>query len=837
MQDFISGPSLMAGVAGDNTIPLLRRFKAVNGDPKNALLLCVGICGFSLLVGDLNVVASLCTMTFLVTYGFTNTACFLRSFLDEPNWRPRFHYYNIFTALFGLVSCFGMMMVISPIAAIVSFFAIGGLYRYVQHVCSEASWGDGITGLKFQRARNSLLALNHMSGSTHAKNWRPQLLVFLRPTDDLEGVMEPEILRYASHLKKGKGLIVVTSVFEGDYITDHPKVKKLDSSLSRFITNAKVEAFYQALSSPSIREGLLSQIQSAGISGLRPNTLLMGYPDRWRDSEDSLHIFFDCMKAALTADQAVLVLRDRESYPTAPLKSGTIDVWWVTHDGGLMLLLPFLQHRHLFWKGCTLRVFVVAQEHDNSVKIAQDLKQLLFDLRFDAEIKVVEIESSIAPYSFQRTLRMKDRGIADDLAALRATAAATGTTTISLARVGGTDSEGVSATPSPDLTPEPPSPSPSVHVAAESSSNKEDEARRRPAPPPEKPADLPTAASNFASMFKPLTTQELSERHDSPKPATRLTNLFQPPTTEEKNNSTKVEDPQPASPMTPKGPNNKEDLAKAAAGLAALFKPPPTSNSDKSDKESDDVAKPPPPAASHLSSLFHPPAPAEKKSTEKVEEVNSPISKTPEPSIKGPDLAKAASNMAALFKPPTKEPDAPKPPSSNLSSLFQPPAPTDKPEAGKDVPKSSNLANMFQPPKEQRPSVSSLFNKPSAAPSGPPAALELKPVPKPAPSALPNTTPSSTPSPAPAPPGKAPAKADSHHGPPRSLLRMNNAIRFNELIKKYSPKASMIYLTLPRAREGVAASEFLEYLDAMTEGIPVCVLVRGSGHEVVTMFS
>ena len=39
---------------------------------------------------------------------------------------------------------------------------------------------------------------------------------------------------------------------------------------------------------------------------------------------------------------------------------GNIDVWWVVHDGGLLMLLPFLLKQHKVWKHCTLRIFTVA---------------------------------------------------------------------------------------------------------------------------------------------------------------------------------------------------------------------------------------------------------------------------------------------------------------------------------------------------------------------------------------------------------------------------------------------------------------------------------------------
>jgi potassium/chloride transporter 4/5/6 len=60
---------------------------------------------------------------------------------------------------------------------------------------------------------------------------------------------------------------------------------------------------------------------------------------------------------------------------------GTIDVWWIVHDGGLLMLLPFLLKQHRTWKNCKLRIFSVAQVNDNSIQMKKDLKTFLYQLR------------------------------------------------------------------------------------------------------------------------------------------------------------------------------------------------------------------------------------------------------------------------------------------------------------------------------------------------------------------------------------------------------------------------------------------------------------------------
>lgn len=71
--------------------------------------------------------------------------------------------------------------------------------------------------------------------------------------------------------------------------------------------------------------------------------------------------------------------------------SGNIDIWWIVHDGGMLMLLPFLLKQHRTWKNCKMRIFTVAQMEDNSIQMKKDLKMFLYHLRIEAEVEVVEM--------------------------------------------------------------------------------------------------------------------------------------------------------------------------------------------------------------------------------------------------------------------------------------------------------------------------------------------------------------------------------------------------------------------------------------------------------------
>lgn len=59
-----------------------------------ALLLTMAICQCGILLGNVDILAPLLSMFFLMCYGFVNLACALQTLLKTPNWRPRFKYYH-----------------------------------------------------------------------------------------------------------------------------------------------------------------------------------------------------------------------------------------------------------------------------------------------------------------------------------------------------------------------------------------------------------------------------------------------------------------------------------------------------------------------------------------------------------------------------------------------------------------------------------------------------------------------------------------------------------------------------------------------------------------------
>ncbi|XP_069099626.1 solute carrier family 12 member 5 [Pleurodeles waltl] len=413
LQSLTGAPRLLQAIARDGIVPFLRVFGhgKANGEPTWALLLTACICEIGILIASLDEVAPILSMFFLMCYMFVNLACAVQTLLRTPNWRPRFKYYHWSLSFLGMSLCLSLMFICSWYYALVAMLVAGLIYKYIEYRGAEKEWGDGIRGLSLSAARFALLRLEE--GPPHTKNWRPQLLVLVRVDQD-QNVVHPQLLSLTTQLKAGKGLTIVGSVLEGTYLLNHPQLQRAEESIRRLMETEKTKGFCQVVISSNTRDGISHLIQSSGLGGLQHNTVLVGWPRNWRQKEDhqTWRNFIELVRETTAAHLALIVAKNVAMFPGNQEKfsEGNIDVWWIVHDGGMLMLLPFLLKHHKVWRKCKMRIFTVAQMDDNSIQMKKDLTTFLYHLRITAEVEVVEMhESDISAYTYEKTLVMEQR--------------------------------------------------------------------------------------------------------------------------------------------------------------------------------------------------------------------------------------------------------------------------------------------------------------------------------------------------------------------------------------------------------------------------------------------
>ncbi|XP_073813225.1 solute carrier family 12 member kcc isoform X9 [Musca autumnalis] len=411
LQSLTGAPRLLQAIARDEIIPFLAPFakSSKRGEPTRALLLTLCICQCGILLGNVDLLAPLLSMFFLMCYGFVNLACAVQTLLRTPNWRPRFKFYHWSLSLIGLTLCISVMFMTSWYFALIAMGMAVVIYKYIEYRGAEKEWGDGIRGMALTAARYSLLRLDE--GPQHTKNWRPQILVLSKLNDNCMPKYR-KMFAFATQLKAGKGLTICVSVIQGDHSKIGSRAIEAKQALRKLMDDEKVKGFCDVLVAKEIGEGISSVVQTIGLGGMKPNTVIVGWPYSWRkDGVQSWKIFIQTVRTVAACHMALLVPKGINFFPESNHKiGGNIDIWWIVHDGGLLMLLPFLLKQHRTWRNCKLRIFTVAQMEDNSIQMKKDLKTFLYHLRIEAEVEVVEMmNSDISAYTYERTLMMEQR--------------------------------------------------------------------------------------------------------------------------------------------------------------------------------------------------------------------------------------------------------------------------------------------------------------------------------------------------------------------------------------------------------------------------------------------
>lgn len=437
LTSLVSGTRLLSAIAADKTLPILRVFAVQPGkEPRLALVASGVLCACAIAIGELNAVAPVLTMFFLMCYTCVNMSCTVLEAVSDPNWRPSFRYHHWSVSLLGAILCIWMMFAISALTAMVAIVFCGVVFSYASFNSHQVKWGDGFQGLKFQIARNILQKLDF---KVHTKNWRPQLLVITEASireetadggnsEEVLDVYEPELLGFASQLKGGRGITIVGGVCSsqgtdffgegGMFVSQNNQQKVLDGqgAMQSLLKKYNIEGFGRMVYTQDYSNGLLCLMQISGLGAFQPNTILAAWPHQWngtgKDGIETRSRLIRMVQVAVVFQKVMLLTKGAAWPQLTDRLSGQIDIWWIVGDGGILLLLPFLLEKHRVWRGCRTRLFVLADKTtDDPEQVRRETQKYVSDFRLnDIEVcvQVIDMDHLDSLVAAQDGLRADD---------------------------------------------------------------------------------------------------------------------------------------------------------------------------------------------------------------------------------------------------------------------------------------------------------------------------------------------------------------------------------------------------------------------------------------------
>lgn len=378
----MGAPRILQAFSRDNVFKRLEFFakgSGASGEPRRAIILTFIISSIGILAGNLNTIAPIITMFFLLTYGTVNLACFYEMITRNPSFRPvfRFHHWSI--ALLGALGSLAVMFLINVIGALVAIALASLMYYLILRSEILVQWGDMNSGLAFQRARASLLRLEQEK--YHPKNWRPSILV-------LSGGRwnRANLLHYACALSAERGIVSLAQIISGELEDRFVRRAEAERLMRKFIREENLPAFPVVIVDENFSEGLKALLQAHGIGGLKPNMLLLGWT---RDTASSGN-FPLILNLAKKLKRSLLVVRNQHEEEGRTANPGEINIWWNDSlHSSLSLMMAFLLRQNRDWRDKSLRILRPVAEKADVQNLRYEMEEMLKNARINAEIMIL----------------------------------------------------------------------------------------------------------------------------------------------------------------------------------------------------------------------------------------------------------------------------------------------------------------------------------------------------------------------------------------------------------------------------------------------------------------
>ncbi len=411
---FMVAPRTLQAIGGDKVFHnryvnfwVSKGAKKTN-EPRNATILTSGIALIFVLMGDVNAVAEIISMFFMVTYGSLCLISFMQHFAADPSYRPSFKS-KWYLSLLGSIMCVYLMFKINTPYAFAAILLMVALYFYISIKSdTEKGMASIFQGVIHQFSRTIQVFLQKSEKVKEEEDWRPAVLCLSK--DSFERYSALEMMKWISH-RYGFGTYIH---FEKAYFSKESKLKA-EEKLKKLITiasNSKSNVYLETLISPSNTGAIIQAIQQPGISGQPNNMMLFEYK---KGEIDWLSIIVDNYSVLKTAKYDLCILASSDKgfgYKK------DIHVWIRRADyenANLMILLSYIILGHPDWKKGEIKIFAtfpkekLKEEEEHLIQLTSsgrlpisaknirviameegvNIKQLINDISMDADLTLI----------------------------------------------------------------------------------------------------------------------------------------------------------------------------------------------------------------------------------------------------------------------------------------------------------------------------------------------------------------------------------------------------------------------------------------------------------------
>jgi ABC-type multidrug transport system fused ATPase/permease subunit len=349
-------PRTLQALALDNAFPVkklniwLAKERKKDGEPFNASLITILIAFIFVALGDVNAVAGIISMFFMVTYGSLCLISFLNQFGSSPSYRPSFKS-KWYLSFIGFVVSVWVMFKIDTVYALLAFVMMTLMYLYIKSYHRNRRGLEGIyANTIYQLNRNLQVFIQKHRTHNKYEEWRPSAICISKNSFERENAFK--LLDWISH-KFGFGTYL--HHISGYYSrATHQQAEQELTKLIKKVLHKDSHVYVDTIISPSNTSAIAQAIQIPGIAGMENNMVIFEFD---KENTENINEIIDniSLVSAGDFDIAILASSKREII----FKNG-IHLWIRsidTENANLLILLSFIILSHPNWKKADIKIF------------------------------------------------------------------------------------------------------------------------------------------------------------------------------------------------------------------------------------------------------------------------------------------------------------------------------------------------------------------------------------------------------------------------------------------------------------------------------------------------
>lgn len=144
----MGAPRILLALGEKNILPKSKSLSKLSkrGEPINAMLITAIIVLIGISLRNLNTIAPILTMFFMITYAMVNVVALVEQALGLPSYRPTLKI-PIIVPIIGAVGSISIMFVMNVLVALFSLVLIIAFYLYLVKMNIKSAAGDSRSGL------------------------------------------------------------------------------------------------------------------------------------------------------------------------------------------------------------------------------------------------------------------------------------------------------------------------------------------------------------------------------------------------------------------------------------------------------------------------------------------------------------------------------------------------------------------------------------------------------------------------------------------------------------------------------------------------------------------